>query len=134
MHMKKLLSGFTLIELLVTIAIVGILYSIAVPKYTHYIQDARRSEVQNFLVQQVAILERSYTRLGGYPGTYVASVSDYYSFDYQHAASGAAANDSATFTLTATPISSSAQKGDRCGVMSVNHQGTTTATSADCWH
>ena len=78
-------QAFTLIELLIVIAIMGILTTVVLPSYQSYIQDGRRSEAQRTIIQQVALLERQYTRMGGYPDGLVvpASESKYYSFSYK---------------------------------------------------
>ena len=136
--MKKLISGFTLIELLICIAIIGILSSIALPSYLSYMQDGRRADIQHQILQQVAILERQYTRMGGYPDSLVIAATDYYSFTYAPSAAAAltpATNDSTTFTIQAQPTHS--QSTDKCGTLSVNHQGIQGVTSgmiADCWN
>lgn len=127
--------GFTLVELLITLSIIGILMSIALPSYQSYIYEARRIDVQQYMLQQVAILERRYTRLGGYPDVNVIASTDYYQFNYSPSAVAASttadANDSTTFLLTATPLSS--QNNDTCGALSINHQGNKTPTTSDCW-
>ena len=46
---KKLNKGFTLIELLISMAILGILASIAMPAYNGYIKTAKMSEAHNNL-------------------------------------------------------------------------------------
>ena len=133
--MKAFSKGFTLIELMVVIAIIGILYAIAIPAYTHYVQDARRADVQQFLLQQVSILERQFTRLGGYPDAFTPEASKYYSFAYTPSNTAIATpgnlNDSTIFTLTATPIN--AQSTDGCGKLSIDHSGQTNALIDDCW-
>lgn len=130
-------KGFTLIEMMVVVAIMGILYSVALPAYSQYVQDGRRADIQQEMLQQVAHLERQYTRLGGYPDTSVIPTTDYYSFSYAPSVAAAATpgieNDSRTFLLTAIPKSNSSQSNDKCGSMSINHQGLTTANVSQCW-
>jgi len=130
-------DGFTLIEMMVVVAIMGILYSVALPTYSQYVQDGRRADIQQEMLQQVAHLERQYTRLGGYPDDRNIPGTDYYSFSYVPSAAAAATagieNDSRTFLLTAIPKSNSSQSNDICGSMSINHQGLTTPNTSQCW-
>ena len=51
--------GFTLVELMVVIVIVALLAAIAVPLYTNYVKDARRSEAAGALAG-VATAEQTY--------------------------------------------------------------------------
>jgi type IV pilus assembly protein PilE len=131
-------QGFTFIELMIVVAIIGILSAIALPSFQTYMQDGRRADAQHFVLQQVAILERQYSREGGYrdagaaPTEFSISSTENYSFTYVPVANGAL-NDE--FTLTITPIH--AQSSDKCGVMTINHRGVMKATpaslSAKCW-
>lgn len=133
------LTGFTLVELLIVVAILGILYSVAMPSYTEHMQRSRRADIQQVMLQHGAVLERIYSRNGGYPNTFnTAANTEFYTFTYvafDRAAGGAAnANfKSRAFTLTATPKGGTAQAGDRCGALVIKHDGTQTADANGCW-
>ena len=129
--------AFTLIELIIVIAIMGILSAVVLPSYLSFIQDGRRGEAQRTMMQQVGLLERQYTRMGGYPDTLVVPATDskYYTFSYmvaKTAADSEATNDATTYTLKAKPKSGTSQADDRCGTLSINQQGIKTPTQG-CW-
>lgn len=119
-------KGFSLVELMIVVAILGILYAVALPAYNDFIQDGRRADVQQTLLQTVAELEREYTRQGGYPSSKSVTNTDFYTFAYSSSVS-------TQFELTATPVSGSAQDGDPCGTLTVMYDGTKTPTSSGCW-
>jgi len=137
-------NGFTLVELLIVVAIIGILYTVAMPAYTEQMERSRRADIQQVMLQHGAVLERIYSRNGGYPDAFNGAVNtDFYSFSYvaSDRVPGAAANvdfKNRQFTLTATPKSTSAQKGDRCGALAIKQDGTQSATKGgfavtNCW-
>ncbi|QEL64199.1 type IV pilus assembly protein PilE [Oryzomicrobium terrae] len=65
-------TGFTLIELLITIAIIGILASVAYPAYTSYVQRGRIAEAMNQLATMRVQLEQYYQDNRNYGSTAAA--------------------------------------------------------------
>lgn len=55
-------TGFTLVELMIAVAIIGILASIAYPRYQQYVERSRLSDGQAGLMQASGEMERCFTR------------------------------------------------------------------------
>lgn len=138
--MKALRSsrGFTLIELMVTVAIIGILASIAIPAYSAYIQRANRSDARTQLLEAAAFLQRSFSRNNAYP---TALPTNYQKSpatgDAKYNITIANPGGTATFTLTATRTGT--MTNDECGDFTLRHDSVreivnaTGRTAADCW-
>ncbi|SJM96161.1 Tfp pilus assembly protein PilE [Crenothrix polyspora] len=139
----KTQKGFTLIELMITVAIVGILASIAVPNYQKSVMKARRADAKGALVSLANAMERHYTETGGYCGAAmdsgVDSCGDLGGMDTgapsiypaQSPVDGgtkyydltiAAVTDN-SYTLQAKRINPGAQANDECGDLTLMHTG-----------
>ena len=144
-HFKKT-RGFSLLELMITVAIVGILASIAYPSYQESVAKSRRSEAANALFTAAQALERYYSTNGRYtttaggstlPAVFPTKVPENGAAYFNIASTAASAN---AFTLKATRAG--VMLGDACGNFTVDATGDlaladkpsgSTKTVADCW-
>ena len=135
--MKKS-HGFTLIELMITVAIIGILASIAYPAYQDQIRKSRRTDAQSILMniagrqQQFLLDTKAYaTTLADLGVTVPTSVSSFYTVTVNNVVNSATAPSE--FVATATP--QGGQATDKCGTpgdaITVNHTGAKTPST--CW-
>ena len=134
-------SGFSLIELMVTIAIVGILASIAMPSYVSYLARGKRAEAKQALLENALFLETHYTTRGFYstakgnnaaPTLPIAQVPRSGSANYTLSAS----ITNTGYRLTATAVNSMAS--DDCGNFTLDQTGTQGVSGslgvAACWN
>lgn len=137
-------SGFTLIELMITVAIVGILASIALPSYDSYIKRANRLDAKSALLENAQFLERNYTENNKYNLT--SSGADITLPITVSPASGttlytiildSGTLTATTYTLYATPVAGGRMDNDECGAFSINQFGqksvSATGMSDTCW-
>lgn len=141
-------SGFTLIELMITVAIVGILASIAYPSYLSQVLKSRRSEAVAMISQIQQAQERWRANCPFYAnsisapapsagqcptdlskGLNIGTVSD---ARYTYGLSNVSAT---TYTMTATAIAGSSQASDTgCTVLAVTvTNGSAANTPPACW-
>jgi type IV pilus assembly protein PilE len=151
-------AGFTLIELMITVAIVGILATVAATSYSSQMIKSRRTDARNALLDLAGREEKLFSTTNQYSPSPAAlgygtaasfpappsgipvgsSGTNYYNVSvvepdtlYQ----GGLAN---SYVIVATPIAGTQQAGDSlCTSLIVNQLGqqtsTGTATAATCW-
>jgi type IV pilus assembly protein PilE len=152
----KTQKGFTLIELMITVAIVGILASIAVPSYQKSVMKSRREDAKGALVSFANAMERHFTETGSYcdaADTGANSCGDAGTNDtgspkiypQQSPVDGGVKYYDLTidvvtdnsYILQATPIN--AQVNDECHTLTLSHTGKRNIDPADdtllaqCW-
>jgi type IV pilus assembly protein PilE len=135
--MKKQ-KAFTLIELMVTVAIIGILASIAYPSYRDSVMKSRRADAQGALLAYANSMERYFTVNNTYltvSSTVVAPTNAGTTY-YTIAISTSPAATASTYTINATPID--AQATDICGTLTLTSTGAkgytgTSGSKALCW-
>ncbi|MDO6694025.1 type IV pilin protein [Aliiglaciecola sp. 3_MG-2023] len=119
-------KGFTLIELMITVAIVGIITSIAYPSYQGYLKTSNRGAAQSDLMALAAAMERHKASTYSYKGA-AESAADtgkpaiFHSYSpssepatnkkYDLTIESVSASGS-SYMITATPVSGTSQAGD----------------------
>ena len=129
------INGFTLIELMITVAIIGILASIAMPSYEQYVLKANRQAAQAVLMENAQFMERYFTTNNKYTDATLLSVVS------PKGATGAAIKYDITFSTTPTAAAytmkatraNSQTNESKCGDLTVAHTGAQTPTTAGCW-
>jgi type IV pilus assembly protein PilE len=143
-------QGFTLIELMITVAIVGILASIAYPSYAAYIAKGRRADARAQLATAQQFMEKFYSESFDYAQDTAATASTTI-FNAQAFVTSPRSGDGAamynltltvgsspatTYTISATPVAGAAMANDECGTLTLTSTGTRGAGAGGvlkCW-
>lgn len=136
MKTRRCEPGFTMIELMIVLVVVAILAAIAYPAFTTQIQQARRSDAQQELMDMALRQEKwranntTYGSLADIgdpcPGS---DACDYYSFSVGNVSA-------TTYTLTATAQSGTGQTSDTDGGVSctpLTLDQNDDKTPPECW-
>jgi len=130
----KLIKGFTFIEVMITVAIVGIIASIAYPSYMESVRKSNRAEAKTELFDLAQRLQRCYTSLARFNdkdncpvyktlegGTYVTRASGYYKITVTHTGG----SETTTYELTAKAIKAPQTEDTRdgCHELTLDHTG-----------
>lgn len=123
--MFKKNAGFTLVELMVTVAIIGILASIAIPSYSNYVIRSNRSAAQQFMLaiaskqEQYMLDNRSYASTTAALGltTLPSEISGKYTFSISFPTA-----TPPSYLITATPVAGTGQVAD--GNLTLDNLGT----------
>jgi type IV pilus assembly protein PilE len=141
---------------MITVAIIGILASIALPSYSSYVARARRADARAQLTQAAQYMQRFYSANDSYlqdragtPATNVMpeqlkkSPADGTAIYQLNSAIAAAGNYTATlsvtaYTLSMAPVSGGPAASDPCGIFTLTSTGVRGVTSAtksrdECW-
>lgn len=125
-------AGMSLVELLIVISIVAILAMIGGPSFSQFIQEKRRVDAHQLLLENASRLQRCLTLAGAYNGgcNLIAESKDgYYTLN--------PTLTTQTWTLAAVPTAGGAQENDaRCMSIVLDHTGNRTATGTtpgNCW-
>lgn len=134
--------GFSLMELMVVVAIIGIIAAVAMPSYSKYVLDTRRTAATSCLNELAQFMERAYTSSMNYgqfngaptvlPQTSCRTDLDaFYTFSMNSTVQ--------TFTLTAAPKGPQL-KDTACATLTLNQAGIRTAAGSNtaaivqkCW-
>jgi type IV pilus assembly protein PilE len=151
-------AGFTLIELMITVAIVGILATIAATSYQSQVMRSRRTDARTAILDLAGREEKLFSTTNVYSPSPLAlgygtaatfpappsgipvggSGTDYYNVSVVTPDTLYQAGAANTYVIVATPIATTSQAGDTaCASLSVNQLGqqtsTGTGTPAQCW-
>ena len=129
--MVKRQKGFTLIELMIVVAVIAILAAIAYPSYQEYVRRTKRADMQSTMLDIAAQIQRykiANFKVTGATATDFGIATSYptqgtalYTVSLSPVGGTPAALTLQTWTLTATPITSTAQQGD--GDIVLNYRG-----------
>jgi type IV pilus assembly protein PilE len=127
------LQGFTLIELLITVAIMGILTTIAYPSYNDFVVRSNRSEAPRELVRLANLQEQLFVDTRAYTTNIsdlgVGTTSQWKTPNGHYTISSTVVGSS--FTLTATAYGAQATNDSDCALITLTDTGS--KNPSICW-